>query len=188
MFPNGLATTHATSLLLWICKLHQSVDWRYNREDPTESFQSCSTVWLDLCTNKDLVPVSRILQERRLIDAKRWSEVIFNQTHVDTIFSFCKFWFFFTQILYHFHLLLSFWFKWFNSVRNFETKSTRVQSRLKMVLWPLIGIDGLFLRMASVADMSKVEGLKHCTKMWATDGHFPTKKWIHCSSMCDFRA
>jgi hypothetical protein len=79
MFPNGLPTTHATSLLLWICKLHQSVDWRYNREDPTESFQSCSTVWLDLCTNKDLVPVSRILQERRLIDAKRWSEVIFNQ-------------------------------------------------------------------------------------------------------------
>jgi hypothetical protein len=38
-----MTTTHDTHLLLWICKLHQSVHWRY-REDPTESFQSCSTV------------------------------------------------------------------------------------------------------------------------------------------------
>jgi Zn-dependent protease with chaperone function len=67
-----------------------------------------------------------------------------SKLYVDTIFSFCKFWFFFTQILYHFHLLLSFWLEWFNSVGNFETKSTRIQSRLKMVLWPLIGLDDLF--------------------------------------------
>jgi hypothetical protein len=34
--------------------------------------------------------------------------------------------------------------EWFNSIGNFETKSISVQSRLKMVLWPLIGLDDLF--------------------------------------------
>lgn len=182
-----MTTTHDTHLLLWICKLHQSVHWRY-REDPTESFQSCSTVMCEF-VYKERSSSSFKYSAREKID---WCRKVI-RSHLQS-----------NSCWHHIFLLLSsgsslhklcitvlyFWvFGLSESIQLATLKlKARVQSRLKMVLGPLIGLDDLFLRVASVAVMSKVKGLKHCTKMWATDGHFPTKKWIHCSSMCDFRA